>query len=110
MIIVRHDRRFAFLSIFALVNLIPYIGFADFFELRYLYTSIFVSAILLGIVIDWVWVRLNQPQWSIVTTSGAIALLVIVNTFGVAAGVAEWGKSRGNAPCRSATLCARIPH
>lgn len=68
----------AFLGVAAVLTFLPVINFPWFFT-RYLYLSVMACAVMLGILIDWVW---TQRKRFFIAFSVGIALVVAVNSFG----------------------------
>jgi dolichyl-phosphate-mannose-protein mannosyltransferase len=92
-IVLKQDLRFAFLAVYAITNLVPVLGFPQyFFPLRYLYAPAMVSVILLSLSIIWGWTRIRRAKWYAIVVSGLIALTVFLNGTGVAAATGEWGE------------------
>ncbi len=90
---IKRSKEFAFLGVFALLNLLPVIGFPnEWFENRYLYISTTASAVLMGYLFEASWIFLGRQRWFGVLASGAVVLIVFVNYAGVSDAVANWGE------------------
>ncbi len=90
---IKRNKEFAFLGIFALLNLLPVIGFPkEWFETRYVYTSTMASAVLMGYLFEASWIFLGRQRWFGVLASGVVVLILFVNYVGVSDAVANWGE------------------
>jgi hypothetical protein len=83
-----------FLAIFAALNIAPLLGFPlEFFNTRYLYFSMMVSAIVIALLFELGWQSLGKRKWFAPVASVALAGLIAQNSFVVAdaaSGLAEY--------------------
>ncbi len=90
----KRSRALLFLGIFAVLNVVPLLGFPlDYYNTRYLYTSMMISAILIAWVIELGWRGLGGQRGHAVIASAAVALLIFGSGWRVAesaAGLAEF--------------------
>jgi hypothetical protein len=92
-VLVKRSKALAFLGIFAMLNLVPMLGFpTEWFETRYLYTPTMVSSILIGYLLEAGAQFLNRQWWYAVLASAGIVLILFANYTDVTEAVASWGE------------------
>jgi len=94
MMFYKRSRALLFLGFFAILNIAPLLGFPlDYYNTRYLYTSMMVSAILVGLIVELGWQALGRWRVYGILAGAAVALLVLGSGWRVAesaAGLAEY--------------------
>ncbi len=92
--IYKRSTTLLFLGIVAVANIAPLLGFPlDFFNTRYLYTSLMASAVVFAMVVEAGWRALGPRRLAAVVASGLLAVVVVVSGARVAeaaAGLAEY--------------------
>ena len=92
--IYRRSKALLCLGVFAILNVVPLLGFPlDYYNTRYLYTSMMVSAILIAAVVELGWQVFGKRAATPPIMAGAVGLLVLVSGLHVAdaaAGLAEY--------------------
>lgn len=88
------SRVLLFLGAFTLLNLIPVLPF-PFIEHRYLYIPIISGAVLLALMLAWLYRRWRRQRWFLVSASAGLGLLLVWTGFAVnesALSAAEWAR------------------
>ncbi len=90
----RRSKALLFLGVFAVLNIAPLLGFPlEYYNTRYLYTSLVASAIVIALIVEAGWRALGNRKTFALVASAAIALLVFGSSLRVAdaaAGLAEY--------------------
>jgi hypothetical protein len=76
--IAKKNTTLIFLAVASVLAFLPVINFPWFFT-RYLYLSVMASAIVLAVLVDWMWVRSKVLSFAL---SATIAFIVLVNGVG----------------------------
>ena len=84
-VIWKRNRRVAFLGSVAVLNVLPAVGFPRwFFEPRYAYLSLAVSAVVVALLVESARTRLRQKNWASILVAGIVVLALLANGLGTA--------------------------